>query len=151
MAANTCDDIHEVKETLVIKTFYPGHSKRTVSPTFKKTKKYLIEDKQECCYICGCRENLEVHHFLIEWAMQNAVDWNKLRELQPDFDWGTFEKPEDFIDSAFNAMVLCRKHHREKNHGIHEMPYPLWIIQKYVKMDFDLDASDGLFDAKKEA
>jgi choline kinase len=77
--------------------------------------------------------------------MQNAVDWEKMKLLHPEFHWETFKKPEDFIDSPYNSMVLCEKHHRGQNTGIHEMPYSLWIMQRYVRKDFDLDASDDVF------
>jgi hypothetical protein len=102
-------------------------------------------EKKATCYICDASKDLEIHHYHVEWAMQNAVDWEKMKLLHPEFHWETFKKPEDFIDSPYNSMVLCEKHHRGTNTGIHAMPYPLWIMQRYVREDFDLDASDGVF------
>jgi hypothetical protein len=104
-----------------------------------------LKEKQTPCFICGTLNDLEAHHCHIEWAMTNAVDWDKMRELHPNFDWSTFEKQEDFVDSEYNTMMLCEKHHRRKNHGIHNLPYPIWIMQKYKRDDFDMDASDGVF------
>jgi hypothetical protein len=144
--ATKAAEIHEVKETLVIRTYYPGHEKRTISSTFRKTRKYLLKVKKEKCFICGCEDDLEIHHCHVEWAMQNAVDWEKLKVIHPTFDWANFKRPVDFIDSPYNSMVLCEKHHRENNHGVHCLPYPLWIMQKHARTDFDLDASDGKFD-----
>jgi hypothetical protein len=33
-------------------------------------------------------------------------------------------------------MVLCEKHHRGKDHGIHVLPYPIWIMQREQRADF---------------
>jgi hypothetical protein len=121
---------HEFKETIVIDIFYPDHPPRKESSLFTKTKHHLVKVLDTPCWICGTKENREVHHFHAEWADSEGIDWNKMRSLHPDFDWSTFKEPEDFIDSAYNMMILCSKDHRLKNHGIHNLPYPIWIMQR---------------------
>jgi hypothetical protein len=34
---------------------------------------------------------------------------------------------------TLNGMLLCKEHHTGKETGIHYLPYPLWIAQKYGK------------------
>ena len=131
-------DRHEVKDSFEIDVWYPYHEKRTSSSTFKRTVKKLIKEEDIPCWICGSKENRECHHFYIEWAYANAIDWNKVKIDHPDFDWSSFKESEDFIDSPYNMKVLCISHHRGKNHGIHRVPYPIWQVQKYIKDDFKM-------------
>lgn len=127
---------HEFHQTLDVDVYYPDHAPRTESSLFKRTKKHLVKELDTPCWICGTKENREVHHFHIEWAYADAVDWDKVRELHPDFDWSKFKEAKDFIDSEYNMMVLCEKHHRQDDHGIHMLPYSIWVIQKITKEDF---------------
>lgn len=129
---------HEVKESIEIDVFYPNHKPRKTSKLFERSRKHLIDELDTPCYICGSKEDRELHHFIIEWAEADAIDWDgQIRIDHPNFDWSNFTSPEDFVDSEYNMMVLCKTHHRMKDHGIHMMPYPNWIIQKYVKKDFE--------------
>lgn len=47
------------------------------------------------------------------------------------FDWQAFDpaKPETFVDSIYNMLVLHERFHRAKNHGIHCRTFPTWLIQ----------------------
>lgn len=127
---------HLVKYTIGFRVYYPNHEERTESHTFRATKEHLVEELKMGCYVCGTHKNPEVHHWYCEWAYANAVDWEVMQKLHPDFDWENFESSEDFIDSVYNCVVLCRKHHRMKNHGIHMLPYPIWITQKFKTQKF---------------
>ena len=51
------------------------------------------------------------------------------------FDWQTFDpdKPEAFIDSMANMLVLHEKYHRHKDHGIHAMSFPEWLFQAFPR------------------
>ena len=33
---------------------------------------------------------------------------------------------------SVNGLLLCKKHHTGKDEGIHDLPHPLWIWQKYA-------------------
>ncbi|MEM0174030.1 MAG: hypothetical protein QXI16_05960 [Sulfolobaceae archaeon] len=130
-------DEHEVKEDIQIDIYYPDHPPRKESELFRKSRQHLIDELDTPCFICGSKEDRELHHYYVEWAEADAIDWNgKIRTDHPNFDWSKFKSPEDFVDSEYNMMVLCKKHHRLKDHGIHMMPYPNWIIQKYIRSDF---------------
>ncbi|HDR9065464.1 TPA: hypothetical protein ACU967_002221 [Burkholderia contaminans] len=127
---------HEQRETIVIDRFYPDHPPRTESALFRRTKHHLVHVLDTPCYVCGTKEGREVHHFHAEWADANGIDWKKMRRLHPAFDWSSYREPSDFIDSEYNMMVLCEKHHRGKDHGIHLLPFPLWQMQVNKRADF---------------
>ena len=93
---------HLQKQTLTVQVYVPDHPDRTATPIFAATRRKLIENNPAaCCYICGTRDALELHHYWVEWCDSTAVDWGKVRQLVPSFDWNTFDptKPEMFIDS----------------------------------------------------
>jgi hypothetical protein len=127
---------HELKEMIEVDVFYPDHPPRKESNLFSQTKHQLIKVEDVPCWVCGTKDKREVHHFHAEWADSLAIDWDKMKELHPDFDWAGFVTPSDFIDSRYNMMVLCEKHHRAKGHGIHLIPYPVWIMQKIQQEGF---------------
>lgn len=140
-------DEHELKESIDIDIFYPNHPPRTESALFARTRHHVIDVLDTACWVCGSKEKRELHHWIIEWAYADGVDWERMREFYPDFDWTTFKEPGDFVDSAYNMLVLCEVHHRHKNHGIHMMPWPIFIMQRYKRDDFimfveDVDTSD---------
>lgn len=127
---------HEQTTTLHIDIFYPDHAVRTESALFRKTKHQLVAVLDTPCYVCGTKEHREVHHWHAEWADSEGIDWDKMRTLHPAFDWSTFKEPSDFIDSEYNMKILCAKHHRGINHGIHMVPLPMWEMQRIQKADF---------------
>lgn len=129
---------HEFKETVTVDVWYPDHPPRKESDTFSKSRHKVIVENDTPCYVCGSKDKRELHHYFVEWAFSEAVDWDKMKALHPTFDWATFKGPEDFVDSEYNMMVLCETHHRLKDHGIHNLPFPIWQVQKIIKDDFKL-------------
>lgn len=127
---------HEQRETIEIDLFYPDHPPRTESALFRRTKHHLINVLDTPCWVCGTKKDREVHHFHAEWADSEGIDWDKMRALHPNFPWSTFSEASDFIDSEYNMRVLCAKHHRGKNHGIHWLPYPIFLMQMNKRDDF---------------
>ncbi len=135
---------HLQKQTLTVQVFVPDHPDRSTSPTFVATRRKLIEHNPAAkCFVdnkhCDHEHPLELHHSVVEWCDAGAVAWDLVAELVPDFDWSTFNPatPESFIDSEWNAnLVLCKKHHIGKDHGIHTLPYPLWRLQRLAKESF---------------
>jgi len=59
----------------------------------------------------------------------------KLAELR-GFDWRAFDpaKPELFVDSMANMLVLHSKFHRHKDHGIHAMSFSEWLFQAFPRV-----------------
>ena len=78
MAVNTAPHgEHLVTETIVEAEYYPDHTQRTESPTFRHTK---TEGHKAglVCAISG-QPDPEYHHLFCEWADSDAVDWEKVR------------------------------------------------------------------------
>lgn len=128
---------HVEKETLCIDIDVPEHADRVTTPLFDHTRKQLIA-RDKVCWICGCATPpLEAHHFPIERSMAEMIDWSEgsqIRRDYPNFDWDNFTSPYDFVDNMmFNGLLLCKVHHIGKDEGIHYLPHPLWIAQKYGK------------------
>jgi hypothetical protein len=69
----------------------------------------------------------------------------KLAELR-GFDWHAFDptKPETFVDSMANMLVLHAKFHRHKNHGMHALTFPVWIFQAMPRVPGFVFAADEL-------
>ncbi|OYV37534.1 MAG: hypothetical protein B7Z80_12615 [Rhodospirillales bacterium 20-64-7] len=89
------------------------------------------------CLVCKTKEKVEIHHQFIEWADTNGTDWDLVKAEHPDFDWANFKEPAYFIDSIYNTVPLCEKHHRAPApFGVHFTPGPIWNIQRYKKKDF---------------
>lgn len=48
----------------------------------------------------------------------------------------SYRQPVDVMlfvdDQTVNGVLLCKAHHTGKDEGIHTMPFPLWIAQKYA-------------------
>lgn len=139
---------HVEKETLAVEVNIPGHDPRVTTELFRKSKLALIARDGGNCWICGCTEAevgpLEAHHYPIERSLANMVDWPrfirdaKLGAWGPHaqaFDWDGFtpDQWETFVDDmTVNGLLLCKKHHTGKDEGIHAMPHPLWVVQRYA-------------------
>lgn len=128
---------HLRRMTLHITRYYPNHEDRTETSEYRRTRHQLVNVEQRGCWVCGTRKNLECHHFYVEWADANAVDWFEFQRRHPDLaDWTKFKDPKEFVDSPANMRILCARHHRHVNHGIHAMDYPSWELQAWDKSQF---------------
>jgi len=148
-------DSHNQKMSSHYIVNFPNHEKRKESSTYRKTHHSMCVDKNIPCFICGKTQqgshiSLETHHFYCEKAAQNAIDWLKFGEFAKNcyniqtgeyignkFDWSKVEEnPDIFVDSEYNMIVLCKEHHISGTKGVHHVPFPNWILQKYPKDDF---------------
>jgi hypothetical protein len=160
--SNSLSHAHEVERTLKEAVFYPAHDARTESPAYAKAHHHLVVELDLPCLVCGVRNStlkdptqntanardMETHHHVIEWALQNAIDlakfntriWPALVHQHPGKYPTPFTQQEmlDFIDhSEDNLWVLCDVHHRHSLVGIHSITGPIWGAQDLVKSDFD--------------
>lgn len=124
--------IHEV-------VIYPDHVERKESEEFRKSKERLKEDGHYKCWVCGCTDHLEAHHYACEWALVEDVDFDKLKAFVEEWDpygYGKLlrNKPIESADDIRNMLVICERHHRHPEEGIHETTFPIWIIQKLAKI-----------------
>jgi hypothetical protein len=138
---------HEEKETLSVEVNIPSHEERKTTALFERTRKELIA-RDERCFICNATAEesghpLEAHHHPIERSLAEMIDWDRFKadalagvwgEKIRAFDWASFTDWTQFVDDmTVNGMLLCKVHHIGKDEGLHTMPFPLWIAQKYAK------------------
>lgn len=136
-------DKHIQKRELHELVIIPKHEKRKESKEFKLSKKRLKEDSHYKCWVCGSTENLQVHHIFAEWCLQDDVDYEKLKQMCEEWDvygYGRLLKHISITsaDDIRNTMVLCQEHHTGGmtdgiSNGIHNITFPIWIIQKIKK------------------
>lgn len=107
------------------KITFPEHSPRSEDPHYAAFETFKRKMKNTPDWVCayGKRFNdfshcandkpLEIHHKIIEFAIQNEVD---LHTLQIDFpEVQTQEELDRFVESDQNFEILCQFHHR--GHG----------------------------------
>ncbi len=132
---------HVMTRTLHEVVITPDHVERTESAEFRKSKQRFKEDGHYYCRICGTTENLQVHHFAIEWSLANDADWDKVKTFVEEWNpygYGRLLRnvPITSADDIRNMLVLCQSHHTGVDHtdggsgtGIHDITFPAWIAQ----------------------
>lgn len=117
--------------------YYPDHQPRETDPhyhLFNAAKKRILAAGVGC-WICGTRENLELHHSECEYAAATGVDVERFTELFPDYHVTDEESFLCYVESEGNLQVLCALHHRSPYAGIHHCPFPNWKLQRYWRKD----------------
>ena len=124
---------HEEKETLSVDVEIPDHAPRVTTELFERTKKILIERVGGRCFICNATE--------AEAADCKAGKWGVYAQA---FHWEgapLTQDPYRFVDDmTVNGLLLCKKHHIGKDEGIHYLPHPLWIWQRYAPDGYEISA-----------
>ena len=144
-------ETHEEKNTFQVDVNIPGHEPRTATALFERTRKHLIEREGGRCWVCGCTaaetgHPLEAHHFPIERSFAEMIDWSEgsqIRKDFPSFGWGSFDEkdPYTFVDDMnVNGKLLCKVHHIGENEGVHDLPEPVWLAQRYGKEGYQFSA-----------
>ena len=149
---------HLEKHTLHEVVITPEHAQRAESEEFRHNKQRLREDGHYCCWVCGTTENLQVHHFGIEWSLADIADWGKVKAFCEEWDpygYGRLlrKQPMNSPDDIRNLLVLCQEHHTGVDHadggsgtGIHDLTFPVWVVQKLAKVGDDPVPQDGQTD-----
>lgn len=71
---------HFQKGTFEQEYWIPAHNARRESALFKSNKQLVRDDCGAPCWICGAKNDLEVHH-VFEWAFWNAMDPKKVTNI----------------------------------------------------------------------
>jgi hypothetical protein len=147
----TAGSEHELKETLKVDVEIPGHEDRTTTALFLHTKKLLLAKTGARCFICNATaaesgHPLESHHKIIERCLTHVIDFKLVQtdcergmygEDAKNFDWPDFWQKNDpylFVDNQLvNGIILCKQHHTGLDAGVHMLPHPFWISQRYMK------------------
>ena len=156
-------ETHELKDTFTVDVELPGHAPRTTTPLFTESKKILVERVDGRCFICNGNKDevgpTEAHHYPVERSLAMAWDWPKFIAdckagkwgvYAQAFHWEGFDAEKDpylFVDDMrANGLLLCKRHHTAKNEGIHDIPHPLWIWQKYATEGYVMSAVEIIHD-----
>jgi hypothetical protein len=146
-------EVHEEKETLSVDVLLPGHEARITTPLFTHTRKALLEREGGRCWICARTAEeagapLEAHHFGIERSFATApINWDVVRRDFPNFDWASFDEadPLKFVDNMeAQGLVLCKDHHTHPETGIHTLPWPLFVMQRYLKSGYKFTPTETI-------
>ncbi len=106
---------------------YPEHGPREGDPHYRTFEAYRrrTRDTAKCQFgvdrggdfsECDRDHPLELHHFHVEWAMLNEVDFAILEHEYPGISDPSVVGA--WIESAPNLLWLCRWHHRGHG-GVH--------------------------------
>lgn len=138
---------HKMTRMLKEVVITPSHAKRKESKEFRASKKRLKQDGHYKCWACGGTNKLQVHHYGGEWSLESDIDMNLLKEFLAEWDVYGYSRlmrnlPLETVDDVRNMMVLCQKHHTGKEHGIHEITFPIWITQRIEKAGVDAIPED---------
>lgn len=154
-------EAHEEKNTFVVDVNIPGHDPRVSTPLFIRSRNALLE-RSARCWICGDTAEqsghpLEAHHYPIERSFAEMIDWSEGSQIRadfPNFDWANFDAsdPYKFVDDmTVNGRMLCKKHHIGKDEGVHCLPEPVWLAQKYGKDGYQFSAVEIIHHGEEEA
>ncbi len=155
---------HLEHETLVVDVEIPGHAERTTTSLFRRTRLELIA-REKCCFVCGRTAEtsghpLEAHHHPVERSLATGWAWDLFAldckaglwgAHAQAFDWDNFDPVSDpyaFVDDMrCNGLVLCKDHHVGKDEGIHMLPFPIFLFQRYAKEGYQFSPTEVIHHA----
>lgn len=128
---------HPQKTTHSYLMHYPAHPAREEDPhyvDFEHYRKTHIKDAR-CAYADSadkdhCTTQLELHHKIVEFSLQNGVDFAVLER-----DFPGISNPNEvgaWVESDQNFEFLCSFHHRGHG-GVHTASASDFVAEKYVK------------------
>lgn len=130
-------DSHSQKVSHSYTMHYPAHPARKDDPHYKDFNHYRKTHIKtaKCAYADSadgdhCTDQLELHHRIIEFSLQNGVD---LAVLEKDFPG--ISDPTTvgaWVESDQNFEWLCSYHHRGHG-GVHVAAAADFEAEKYVK------------------
>lgn len=117
---------------------YPDHPARTDDPhyhlfnayhrKYAKTAKCWVGEKigfEHCA-----PGPMELHHALIEFAVQNEVLWQTVAKDFPEVH--DTESLDAWVESEQNFRWLCAHHHRSPQAGAHKVSHSDWSAGEYT-------------------
>jgi hypothetical protein len=110
---------------------YPEHGPREGDPNYPDfhewKRRQKADGKWRCAWAaaldddtdCDTSTPLEAHHSHLEYSLANGADLKHLAHLYPGID--TPDEVGAWIESDTNLMLLCARHHRSTDAGIHHL------------------------------
>jgi hypothetical protein len=138
----------QVRTIVEIEEFDARPERGADSPEFTRNKHMLVKRLDLPCWVCGSRDNREVHH-IHEHAQWVKLDPEKVKDTLLCFDvYGyshhMIDQPVTSPDDIRNLVVLCGHleqdgqtieggHHRGKGVSAHGSTWDLFFAQRAVK------------------
>jgi len=171
--------VHEEKLTLQVDVNLPGHAPRgAATPLFIHSRKALIEREGGRCWLSGLTAEqlgapLEAHHYPIERCFAEGIDWVRFAndckfghwgKYAAAFDWNRFFEgaqpgangklvpvdPYLFVDDmTVNGRLLGKQYHTGKDEGVHTLPEPIWLAQKYMVEGYQFSSVEVIHHAQE--
>lgn len=90
-------------------------------------------------------------HLFFHGAIEKVVPAHQDgHSLIPEYSIYVPVDPYMFVDDmTVNGLILCRSHHIGRDMGIHMMPHPLWIAQRYGIAGYEYSAVEILHHDEK--
>lgn len=133
---------HTQQITIHFEEHYPSHEPRETDPHYKyfhEAHDRLQKLGKLTCWICGTDQQIELHHSTVEFALANGVDVTKFTELYPEFGIKDDETFLQWVEGEGNLTPLCKLHHTGIL-GVHVLPYPVWLPQRFWRKDLAVPA-----------
>ena len=130
---------HDQKITHSYVVHYPDHYPRVGDPHYIDFEHYRASHiaTAKCAYAngadgdqCTTDKPLELHHKVIEFSLQNGVDFAVLEK-----DYPGISNPDEvgaWVESDQNFIFYCTFHHRGHG-GVHTASSSDFEAEKYVK------------------
>ena len=154
---------HYESRTLRERVAYPPHAPRETDVNYKvfeNAKHHLVHVLGIGCWIggatlaqiktglpekhrCHGATQIEAHHSVAEFSGLNEEDWQKVASDFPQAGIHSDEDFKRFANSEGGLMILCDKHHRFAGTGIHSVTYPAWLLDRYVRDDWEFLVPDA--------
>lgn len=171
-------EMHEEKNTFVVDINLPGHDPRgAATPLFNRSRKALIEREGGKCWMSGLTADelgpLEAHHYPIERCFAEGIDWVRFSNdckfghwgpYAAAFDWNKFfdgaprgddgklvpVDPYLFVDDmTVNGRLLGKRYHTGKDEGVHDLPEPIWLVQRYMREGYQFSKTETIHHAQE--
>lgn len=172
-------DDHEQRETLTVDYIIPGHDARgAATALFKHSRQQLIDREGGRCWLSGLTAGqlggpLEAHHFPVERCFAEGIDWPRFSNdckfglwgpYAQAFNWDQFfaaaardaagrlvpVDPYLFVDDmTVNGRLLGKQYHTGKDEGVHMLPEPIWLAQKYMVEGYKFSAVEVIHHAQE--
>lgn len=153
LVSDTLNRVHATVESVAAIECTPPHPPREDTPEYTKTHHFLVNVKDSPCEICGVRKStlgvpsanplgasaIETHHYPIERSLADACDPLKVHVAFPEvYDQDTLMR---FVDSVRNMKVLCDRHHRDGELGIHHLLAQDFAVLPFLRAGYQIAAT----------
>lgn len=117
---------------------YPAHEPRETDPHYPLFNAYRrAHVKEAVCsigaqgprFLIECKGGIELHHRVVEFAMQNEIDLETFARDIAGVD--TLDELQTWAESDANFQWLCAYHHRGRS-GVHVVSASDWNGVRYI-------------------